>query len=152
MTTRPRLRLGTHLLPGLLAVALFVVLAAVFLRTTLDGGQGFESGVSITASIGYAMFDLAGGQVDSNGFLAAFEIVDFVLVAALVGAVMLARREDEDTFASALRGGGTRQLLDRTPVEPETDGGERVEESRPSSDVRGTSDGGVGETEQGGEQ
>jgi NADH-quinone oxidoreductase subunit J len=124
MTTRPRLRLGRHLLPGLLAVALFAVLAGVFLRAGVEGGQGFEAGVSITASIGYAMFDLAGGEIPSDGFLAAFEIIDVVLVAALAAAVLLARREDEDTFDSATGARGGRQLAEERPVqEREADGG-----------------------------
>ena len=94
MTTRPRLKLGSHLLPGLVALALFVVLAAVFLTASFPAPQGF-GGAPITASIGYAMFDLAGGEVPSEGFLIAFEIIDLVLIAALAAAVMLARREGD---------------------------------------------------------
>jgi NADH-quinone oxidoreductase subunit J len=105
VTTRPELRLGTHLLPGLVAVALFAVLASVFAFAPVNGGEGFEAGVSITASIGYAMFNFAGGEVPSEGFLVAFEIIDFVLVAALVAAVMLARREDGSVL-DAIRGDG----------------------------------------------
>lgn len=91
MTTRPRLKLGSHLVPGLAAVALFVVLAAAFLSAQFPAPQGFGDG-SITASIGYAMFNLQ-GPLPSEGFLVAFEIIDVVLVAALAAAVMLARRE-----------------------------------------------------------
>jgi NADH-quinone oxidoreductase subunit J len=94
MTTRPRLKLGSHLVPGLVALALFVVLAAVFLTASFENAQGF-GGAPITASIGYAMFDLAGGEVPSDGFLIAFEIIDLVLIAALAAAVMLARRESD---------------------------------------------------------
>jgi NADH-quinone oxidoreductase subunit J len=43
------------------------------------------------------MFSIGGADIPSETFLAAFEIIDVVLVAALVGAVMLARRD---------RGGG----------------------------------------------
>ena len=94
MTTRPRLNLGTHLIPGLVALALFVVLALVFLTASFPAPQGF-GGASITPSIGYAMFDLAGGQIPSESFLIAFEIIDLVLIAALAAAVMLARREGD---------------------------------------------------------
>ncbi|WP_254543676.1 NADH-quinone oxidoreductase subunit J [Halomarina pelagica] len=94
MTTRPRLKLdGSSMVPGLAAVALFVVMAAVFLTAQYGQPQGFAEG-SITASIGYAMFDLVNlATHESEGFLIAFEIIDVVLVAALVAAVMLARRE-----------------------------------------------------------
>ena len=94
MTTRPRLKLGSHLLPGLAALALFVVFAATFLTASFDAPQGF-GGAPITPSIGYAMFDLAGGDVPSEGFLIAFETIDLVLIAALAAAVMLARREGD---------------------------------------------------------
>ncbi len=86
------------MLPGLVAVALFVVLAVVFLGASFKDAQGFANGANITASIGYAMFDIGnvGGKslVHSEAFLAAFEVIDLVLVAALVGAVMLASREE----------------------------------------------------------
>jgi len=94
MTTRPRLNLGSHLIPGLVALALFVVLALVFLTASFPAPQGFD-GAPITPSIGYAMFDLAGGQIPSESFLIAFEIIDLVLIAALAAAVMLARREGD---------------------------------------------------------
>jgi NADH-quinone oxidoreductase subunit J len=91
VTTRPRLKLGKHLIPGLAAVALFVVMAAAFLASEFPAPEGFGKG-SITKSIGYAMFNL-NSPIPSEDFLVAFEIIDFVLVAALVAAVMLARRE-----------------------------------------------------------
>jgi NADH-quinone oxidoreductase subunit J len=91
MTTRPRLKIGSHLIPGLAAVALFIVMAAAFLSANFPTPEGFGDG-SITSGIGYAMFNL-NGPIPSEGFLVAFEIIDFVLVAALVAAVMLARRE-----------------------------------------------------------
>jgi NADH-quinone oxidoreductase subunit J len=94
MTTRPRLNLGSHLLPGLVALALFAVLAAVFLTASFSAPQGF-GGAQVTPSIGYAMFDLPGGEIPSDSFLAAFEIIDLVLLAALAAAVMLARREGD---------------------------------------------------------
>ncbi|HET7324789.1 MAG TPA: NADH-quinone oxidoreductase subunit J, partial [Halococcus sp.] len=56
-----------------------------------------------TASIGYAMFNLAGGAYPSEGFLVAFEIIDIALVAALAAAVMLAKTEEGGRIAGALR-------------------------------------------------
>jgi NADH-quinone oxidoreductase subunit J len=99
---RPELKLGSHLAPGLAAVALFVVMAAVFLGASFGQAQGFPQDANITASIGYAMFGLDFGDVPSEGFLVAFEIIDIVLVAALAGAVMLARREQAGKMVTAL--------------------------------------------------
>lgn len=96
MTTRPRLRLGGHLLPGLVAVALFLVLVAIALRSSFPAAVGFEAGVNITANIGYALFNIDAGGVPVEGFLAAFLIIAVVLDAALDGAVMLARRDDTE--------------------------------------------------------
>lgn len=102
MTTRPRLKLGRHLLSGLAAAALFVVMTAAFLSAQFPASQGFGSG-SITASIGYALFDL-GGPIASEQFLIAFEIMGILLVAALTGSVMLARRESgSESSGSASR-------------------------------------------------
>ncbi|PSP70739.1 hypothetical protein BRC70_05360, partial [Halobacteriales archaeon QH_6_68_27] len=56
---------------------------------------------AIVASIGYAMFDLVdlvpSGHGETEGFLVAFLTIAVVLDAALDGAVMLARREDDAT-------------------------------------------------------
>ncbi|MFC6732290.1 MULTISPECIES: NADH-quinone oxidoreductase subunit J [unclassified Haladaptatus] len=105
MTSKPRFKLGSHLAPGLAAVALFGVLAAVFLTASFPEPAGFGEG-SITASIGYAMFDLVNlAQHDSESFLVAFEIIDLALVAALVGAVMLGRRDEGEAFGGAFKPG-----------------------------------------------
>ena len=93
MTTRPRLETNKRQTVGLIAFVLFAVLVAVFLTADLGTPQGFSGDGSITASIGYAMFNIDGGAFESEGFLVAFEIIDVVLVAALAAAVMLARRE-----------------------------------------------------------
>ena len=93
LTTSPELNLGSHLVRGIGAIALFAVLALVVVRATIGAPSGFPADASITASIGYAMFNLEGGNVPAEGFLAAFEIIDVVLVAALVAAVMLGTRE-----------------------------------------------------------
>jgi NADH-quinone oxidoreductase subunit J len=126
VTTRPHLNLGRHLLPGIVAVALFVVLAATFLSAPFSNPQGFPGQGSITASIGYAIFNLDGGAYPSEGFLMAFEIVDIALVAALVAAVMLAKTEEGGRIAGALRS-TTDNREDESTVQ--TDGG-REEESR----------------------
>jgi NADH-quinone oxidoreductase subunit J len=97
VTTRPELvdMDGSRLLPGLAAVALFLVMAAAFLTAGFGASAGFPGG-SITASIGYAMFDLLElAPVGSEGFLITFLIIALVLDAALEAAVMLARREEE---------------------------------------------------------
>jgi NADH-quinone oxidoreductase subunit J len=106
LTTSPELNLGSHLVRGIGAIALFAVLALVVVRATIGAPSGFPADASITASIGYAMFNLEGGNVPAEGFLAAFEIIDVVLVAALVAAVMLARREVGGSLASAFRSNG----------------------------------------------
>jgi NADH-quinone oxidoreductase subunit J len=94
MTTKPELKLGSHLVPGLAAVGLFVVMAAVFVTSAFPEPQGFGD-VNITASIGYAMFNLDFGQVPGESFLVAFLIMAVALDVALDGAVHLAKREDE---------------------------------------------------------
>jgi NADH-quinone oxidoreductase subunit J len=102
MTNKPRLHTEGNLVAGLAAVALFVVLAVVFAAVSFPAPAGFGEGAAITKSLGAAMFDIAPSAimdegesaVPSEGFLVAFEIIDVLLVAALVGAVMLARREE----------------------------------------------------------
>lgn len=97
MTSRPRLATEKlNPVQGLAAVALFIVLAVVFVMAQFGPSTGFSPDASITASIGYALFNLAGADIASEGMLAAFEIIDVVLVAALVGAVLLARRETRE--------------------------------------------------------
>jgi NADH-quinone oxidoreductase subunit J len=94
MTTRPRLHTGGNKLVGLVAVGLFAFLAAVFLTSGFGTAEPFPDG-SITASIGYAMFNLPGGEIPSEGFLVAFIAIAVVLDAALDGAIMLAKDEEE---------------------------------------------------------
>jgi NADH-quinone oxidoreductase subunit J len=101
MTTKPRLKLGSHLVPGLAAVALFGVMAAVFLQTSFGEAAGFPEGANITASIGYAMFNLDFGAVAGESFLVAFIIMAVALDVALDGAVHLAKRDDEGSFVEA---------------------------------------------------
>ncbi|WP_257300209.1 hypothetical protein [Haloarchaeobius sp. FL176] len=175
MTTRPELRLGGHLAPGIIAVALFVIMAVVFVGAPLGDPVGFDdataiqnetlqsesptgdygsvsangqtyavayngseetanvsvandpgvgvdfrevdttgdgqsdtvyaiSRTSITENIGYLMFAVDSDQRSAPGetFLVAFEIIDMVLVGALVGAVVLARRDEGGEVVAAL--------------------------------------------------
>lgn len=96
MPTKPELRLGSQLAPGLAAVALFCVLAFVFVTSSFPAPQGFPVDANITANIGYALFNIEAGAVPTEGFIVAFFAIAIVLDAALDGAVMLARKEDEE--------------------------------------------------------
>ena len=109
MTTRPRLKLGTHLWRGLSAVALFVVLAVVFLQAELGDPTGFADALdgseagTVTEGLGYTIFHIEAGMPGATEpFLVAFILIAFVLDAALGGAVMLARREETGEIVSAL--------------------------------------------------
>jgi len=132
VTTKPSLRTGSHLLPGLAAVALFVVIAMAVLRASFGDPQGFGPDAPITASIGYAMFNLDMGTVPGEGMLVAFIVIAVALDAALDGAILLAKRE-EDGSAVALLADGGRQVRDRfrgdaaaeTDAETDADGGDR---------------------------
>jgi len=103
MTTRPRLNTEGSLVAGLAAVALFVVLSAVFVSVSFPAPAGFGEGAAITKSLGAAMFDIApdvlmdDGQtgVPGEGFLVAFLLIGVVLDAALDGALMLAKRDED---------------------------------------------------------
>ena len=116
MTTRPRpISLDRSLLPGLAAVALFVVIAAVALGG--DYGQvvaefGFESGANIVGTIGAALVGLdpgllGDGAVPVENFLVALIVIAIALDAALDGSLMLAKR-DEGTDDEVATDGGER--------------------------------------------
>lgn len=96
MTTRPRLRLGRHLLPGLAAIALFLVFAAVIFGSTFDDFSGFPTEDSVLRNIGFALLNIDAGGIPVAGFLVAFIAIAVLLDAALGGAIMLASRDDED--------------------------------------------------------
>jgi NADH-quinone oxidoreductase subunit J len=106
MTTKPELNLGSHLLPGLAAAALFVVMAATFLAASFPEPQGFAEGANVTASIGYAMFNLSLGDIPGESFLVAFIVIAVTLDVALDGAVHLATRETGDGDRTLLADGG----------------------------------------------
>jgi NADH-quinone oxidoreductase subunit J len=106
------------------ALALFAVMAWVFVGAEFgEAASGFAGEAGITASIGYAMFNIgAQNAVPSEGMLVPFEIIDLVLVAALVGAVMLARRDDSGEIVSALQSDAIER--ESSPGEVVPDGGE----------------------------
>ncbi|MFD1686847.1 proton-conducting membrane transporter [Halobellus litoreus] len=106
MTTKPELNLGSHLVPGLAAAALFVVMAATILSASYPEPQGFAEGANITASIGYAMFNLDLGDVAGESFLVAFLLIAVTLDVALDGAVHLATREADADGRTLLADGG----------------------------------------------
>ena len=107
MVSRPRFASEANHVNGLAAVALFVVLAAVVLTSNFPSPEGFPQGAELVAGIGYAMFNLQpDGVVPSEQMLVAFEIIDVLLVAALVAAVMLARRTDAMARIDAMTDGG----------------------------------------------
>ncbi|MFB6084532.1 MAG: proton-conducting membrane transporter [Halorientalis sp.] len=109
MTTRPRLADEVNWVAGVAALGLFAVLAAVFATAGFPGAEGFGGEGSITASIGYAMFDMTDlATFPSENFLVVFEVIDLVLVAALVVAVMLARRDDGSVTGVLADGGRDR--------------------------------------------
>jgi NADH-quinone oxidoreductase subunit J len=108
MTTSPRpIGLDRSLLPGLIAIALFVIMAAIFLGADATGvfesafadPEGFAD-VSIVSGIGYALLGnaaAAGSEAvyqNTESFLVALILVSVLLDAALDGALMLAKRDD----------------------------------------------------------
>ncbi|QLG64023.1 proton-conducting membrane transporter [Halorarum salinum] len=107
--SKPELKLGSHLVPGLAAVALFVVMAVTFLQASfpLEEAAGFPEGASITASIGYAMFNISGGPVPAEGFLVAFLVIAIALDIAIDGAIFLAKSGEEGVLGKAFTDGGS---------------------------------------------
>ena len=95
MTTRPRARVGRHLLPGLAAIALFGVFVITILRSTFAEPAGYPADESVIVNIGFALLNIDAGGIPVEGFLVAFIAIAVVLDAALGGAVMLATRDDD---------------------------------------------------------
>jgi NADH-quinone oxidoreductase subunit J len=94
VTSRPEFYRGSKL-AGLAAVALFAVIAYVVLTANFPSNVGFTGDVSITANLGYLMFDMVEqASVRGEGFLVAFIVTALVLDAALGGSVMLATRDE----------------------------------------------------------
>lgn len=97
MTTRPRpIPFDRRLLPGLLAVALFAIIAGTVLASSFPDPQGLD-GVSTVVAIGNALLGLTDeAGVNVENFLVALVLIAIVLDAALDGALMLASREGGD--------------------------------------------------------
>lgn len=104
--SRPRLSLGRHLLPGVIALALFGVMAAVFLTASIGEPAGFGD-ASVIESIGFSLLNIANveGTIPTEGFLAAFIVIALALDAALDGSIMLARREEDEEAGVRADGG-----------------------------------------------
>ncbi|SEV98729.1 hypothetical protein [Natrinema salifodinae] len=131
MTTGPKLRLGRTLVPGLLAVALFAVMALVVVNTPFEpmteaAGAGYPDGISITAELGYALFDFTELQEvgGTEPFLAAVLLVAVALDAALDASLVLAKREEGGEPVAALSSTGETSGS-AGPQPAATDGGER---------------------------
>jgi hypothetical protein len=120
--SRPRLKLGPHLAPGLLAVFLFTVFALVVLGTEFSWlPEQSLTGERVTEGIGFALLDVQPSDAPdldefpgSDGFLAALILVALVLDAALDGAVHLASREDEGSIVTALAADRSQDDADHT--------------------------------------
>ena len=144
MTTGPKLRLGSDLVPGIIAVALFAAMSLIVLNTGFSPEmEGFPE-TSITAEIGYALFDMTalqsteGAIADTERFLASFLLAAVVLDAALDASLVLAKREEEGETVTALESAAA-----SSSSAP----------SRPAGTPGGAAtDGGTDETSDGGEQ
>jgi NADH-quinone oxidoreductase subunit J len=93
VTTRPQLFVGRHLLGGLAAVGLLVMLLLAVATSEFGAPVGFPADASITANIGYALFALPIQTIPAESFLVALIVIAVALDVAIDGAVYLARRE-----------------------------------------------------------
>lgn len=90
------------MLPGIVAIVLFIGFVIAIIRPTLDAfvqypfgmGLGFPEGESVIANIGLGLLNLNGALV-GEGFLVALIVLGVVLDAALGGAVLLASRDED---------------------------------------------------------
>ncbi|OLZ41702.1 hypothetical protein A6E15_12215 [Natrinema saccharevitans] len=123
MTTGPKLRLGKTLVPGLLAVGLFAVMALITFNASFGGMTGFPEGISVTAELGYALFGYDELQTvgGTEPFLAAVLLVAVALDAALDASLVLAKREDGGEPVSALS--STDEASSEGPETAVADGG-----------------------------
>ncbi|WP_134672036.1 NADH-quinone oxidoreductase subunit J [Halorussus marinus] len=125
----------SSLVPGLAAVALFGVLAVVFVRASFGDAAGFTGGEGVVASIGYALLNIQHPDaIPSEGFLVALLLIAVVLDAALDGAVLLARRDENGEITTALRSNAADDEATGEPVAA-ADGG--VVASDDSEEVTG---------------
>ncbi|WP_455448745.1 hypothetical protein [Natrinema thermotolerans] len=123
MTTGPKLRLGKTLVPGLLAVGLFAVMALITLNASFSGMEGFPEGISVTAELGYALFGYDELQTvgGTEPFLAAVLLVAVALDAALDASLVLAKREEGGEPVAALSSAD--EASSETPEPAVADGG-----------------------------
>jgi NADH-quinone oxidoreductase subunit J len=94
MTTSPELiDIDRSVVPGLIAVGLFVAMAAVFVGVNFGTPAEFGD-ISVVGAIGYALIGaVEQAGVATESFLAALILIAVTLDAALDGALMLAKRE-----------------------------------------------------------
>ena len=102
MSNRPRVGVEGSLLPGVLALALFGVLAVIVLNTSFGEMTGFGD-AAVTSNIGYALLGLTALQtIDAEPFLVSFLLIAVVLDAALDASLVLAKREEGGRPTTAL--------------------------------------------------
>jgi NADH-quinone oxidoreductase subunit J len=91
-----------------IAIALFGVMASVFLTASIGDPAGFGD-ASVIESIGFSLLNIADveGTIPTEGFLAAFIVIALALDAALDGSIMLARRDEGDETGMRADGGDT---------------------------------------------
>jgi len=126
VTNKPELYDDFSPINGLAALALLGVLVAVFAAADFGDPAGFPADASVTAGIGYALFNLseagiAGTTIPSEGFLVAFVVIAVALDVAIDGAIYLAEREEEKGFGRAVADGG-RSLVGGAAPESVRDG------------------------------
>jgi len=98
------------LVPGVVALALFGVMAAAFVGADFGAPAGLEvsgeAADTITHNVGYALLDLDLGSLaaETDGFLATFIIAALTLDVAVDGALYLAKREEGGSIISAVGG------------------------------------------------
>lgn len=89
----------SKILPGIGAIALFVVMAVTFARASFPMEPGFPE-ASVTAAIGMALLNLElTAGVPAEGFLVPLIIFALLLDAALDGAVHMAKRDEDGDSA-----------------------------------------------------
>lgn len=86
---RPRLHLGRHLLPGIVAIGIFILIAVTTFNIEFTDSVGtFEP--NIIEEIGLSLVNAAS---EADGYLVPLILIALLLDAALDGAVYLARRD-----------------------------------------------------------
>ncbi|MHB9285631.1 proton-conducting membrane transporter [Halobacteriales archaeon Cl-PHB] len=109
MTTKPRpVDFDRSMIPGLAAAALFTVMATAFMTADFSAvteSFGFPGDASVVAGIGRALIGLE-AAIPVESFVVALIVIAIALDAALDGALMLAKRDDDDEGAYA--DGGSR--------------------------------------------